>query len=244
MDFSHKRLFVLVSVLSILVFACAPPAYRKHPEFEVRYKNIKDPGLIPPDVKIYEFTAGGVRELRDDWCAVGRENVLKACQKCFSEKKVLIKPLAIGKESEEEMEDILALYRAVTMMIRAHAYPGPNLFPEKQKNFDYSIGPIEGVLRKCGSDSMIFVYGMEEISTGGRKALMALGMIAGALTGVYVVPRGGITLVSIAVVDSSGSIIWYNVNSAGGHDLRNPEGAAVLVRDSLSDFPSLGKLSE
>jgi hypothetical protein len=110
------------------------------------------------------------------------------------------------------------------------------------KNFDYSIGPIDKILQKHGTDALIFVYGFDEISTGGRKALQAAGIIAGALTGVVVLPRSGFTVINAAIVDPSGAVLWYNVKgSQGGYDLRNPESATNFIRSVLSDYPGIKK---
>jgi len=225
-----------------MAYGCAPlKPYRAHPEFEMLAKNIKTTGLLSPDVKIYEFTAGGLRELRDDWCAKGKENVQGALIQCFREKPLEIKPITIDKEMEEEMEDIYALYRAVSISINIHTY-GDFKFPEKTKKFDYSIGPIENILQQYGVDTLIFVYGFDEISTGGRKALQTIGFIASALTGVVAMPRSGITVVNVAVVDPSGTILWYNLKgSQGGYDLRDPQSAINLIKTVLSDYPGVMK---
>lgn len=240
----HKKSFLLLLCLCLLwiAFGCASiTPYRAHPEFEMRTKNIKTSGLLSPDIKIYEFTAGGVRELRDDWCAKGKVNVQGALIQCFQERPLEVKPVSVDKEMEEEMEDIYALYRAVSTSINLHTY-GEFRFPEKMKNFDYSIGTIDKILQKHGTEALIFVYGFDEISTGGRKALQAAGIIAGALTGVYVMPRSGITAVSAAVVDPSGSILWYNIKaSQGGYDLRDPESATNFMRAILSSYPGVKK---
>jgi len=37
----------------------------------MRAKDVGTAALISPDIKVYELTTGGVRELRDDWCFNG-----------------------------------------------------------------------------------------------------------------------------------------------------------------------------
>lgn len=241
MSLSQKEsLTFLFFCLLFVVFGCAPPAYRAHPELEMRSNNITTPQLIPPDIKVYELTAGGVQELRDDWCSTGKENALKLLIEAFKEKQIEIKMIPIDKDIEEELEDIQALYRAVSISILLHTYNQNFLFPEKQKNFDYSIGPIDKILHKYNADSLIFVYGSDEISTGGRKALTTAGIIIGAFTGVVITPRAGITALSVALVDPAGTILWYSIKgSQGEHDLRDYESTANLVKAILSDFPGL-----
>lgn len=239
-----KKIIILslVLVFFINIIACVPKTYRAHPEFEIRSKNIKTIQLISPDVDVYELTAGGIDELRDDWCIMGEENVLKAINEELKDAPVVVQNLPINQDLEKELEDIQALYRAVSKSIQLHTYEGPNLFPEKKKNFDYSIGSIQEIVQSYGVDALIFVYGIDEISTTGRKALQTTGILIGVFTGIVIAPRFGITAVSIAVVDKSGTILWYNVEgSHGGHDLREYESANDLVEEIIVDCPLFKK---
>jgi len=238
----RKALSVLVSFsLFLFLFGCATTGYRAHPELEMRSKDVKTAALLSPDIKVYEFTAGGVRELKDDWCSQGRHNVQEATIECLHDKLANLKPTPVSEEVKEELEEVYALYRAVSTSIKLHVY-GPYGFPEKKKTFDYSVGPIKRILDDLEADVLIFIYGSDEISTSGRKALQAGGIAIGLLTGVMVVPRGGITEMSVGVVDASGSVLWYNAKaSQGGYDLRNRESAIKLLTDILSDFPRFEK---
>jgi hypothetical protein len=57
-----------------------------------------------------------------------------------------------------------------------------------------------------------------------------------------VIPRGGITEVSVGIVDASGSILWYNAKrSEGGYDLRDRESATKFLAEILSDVPRFKK---
>ena len=62
MDLNLRKLpFALLgNYLMTVVSGCAPATYRAHPQFETLTKNIKTSGFTAPDVRIYEFTAGGV----------------------------------------------------------------------------------------------------------------------------------------------------------------------------------------
>lgn len=192
--------------------------------------------LVVSDVKIYELSAGGLAEQRDDWCDLGRKNLLDAVSQSCKEKNLELKEISDEADLEGELQDIRALYRAVSMSIRTHTY-GPFAFPDKVKNFDYSVGPIDEILKRHGADYLLFVFGQDAVSTGGRKALAVVG---GILTGVHI--GWGLTQFTVGVVDPSGNILWYNgFLSAGTHDLRNDVDSAKIVRSVFSELPETAK---
>jgi len=237
-------LWVALVVGAILTsFGCVgvPAAYRKNPQFESSCKNIKTYGLVKPQVEVFEISAGGVPELRDDWCAAARGNVVAAFERKFSSKMINLKTIEPDVSTSQEFDEVSALYKVVSYSIKAHTYSPVNIFPEKVDKFDYSLGPIDRLLERYGCDGLIFVYGHDEISTAGRKTLMAAGMVVGALTGVYAGPRGGATTIDVALVDASGTILWYSFQLQGATDLRDPGSAAQMVERVMSDFPECRK---
>lgn len=225
--------FALLVGASLIGSGCAgaPAAYRKNPQFDSSCKNLKTYGLVKPRVEVCEISAGGVPELRDDWCAAARGNLVAALERKFSSKMINLKTIEPDVSTSQEFEEVSALYKVVSYSIKAHTYFAPNIFPEKVDKFDYSLGPINGLLERYGCDGLIFVYGYDEISTAGRKTLMAAGMVVGALTGVYTGPRGGVTTIDVALVDASGTILWYSFQAQG----------ASLVERVMSDFPECRK---
>lgn len=236
----------IIGFMILFQMGCAIK-YRMHPDFEARFKEVEQAGLVPPDVKIYELTAGGVQELRDDWIEEGEKNIAKFLMEDFQEKPIRIESVEMNDKLKEELEEIQALYRAVSQSIEWHTYPGPNLFREKQENFDYSIGSIEEILDIFKADALIFAYAMDEEATGGRTAVkvgeILVGATIAAFTGVYVGPShiSG-SYLSVALIDRSGTILWYGLkNDEGGFDFRNPESAARIVKAVVSDFPESKK---
>jgi hypothetical protein len=183
----------------------------------MRAEGIGAPGLILPDVKVYEVSEGGAVELREDWSKTGRENVKNALLQGLRNRNYRVKSLRVDETRAEEMIEIQALYRAVYKSIQLHS-DGTQPFPQKKKAFDYSLGPLEQILQRCESDSVIFVRGLNQVYAAGKR-----------------------TFLSIALADSAGNILWYGVSgSRGGHDLREPEGAAGIVGELLSSFPEAG----
>jgi hypothetical protein len=200
--------------LSCFTGGCMPAPYRTHPQFESRVAKIKALTLVPPAVEVYELSPSGFSELRDDWSALGRKNLEQALVEKFGEKQYSIRALRADPETRKELEEIQALYTQVNRSVQLHSY-GPQVFPEKITQFEYGMGSIQRVVEECGTDSLVFVTGFDRVSSQDPK-----------------------TYVSIAVTDSSGTILWYCVKgSTGGHELKDPLSTAMLVEEILSSFP-------
>jgi hypothetical protein len=207
--------------------------------------------ILPPEVKVYQIDAGGVREEIAEWSTQARTNVVSALNNELrtnmkTEVKIVSEESLI--EEKERAEDARALYAAVSAMILLHTYPNPNspgqLFEEKLKNFDYSLGTEMGGLAK-GADLLLFLDAQDHVWTAGRQALQALGVIlgvgAGVATGVVIIPvMSGGTNVRAALVDSrTGDVLWINiVGSGAGKDLRDWASAKEMVGQLFKDFPT------
>jgi hypothetical protein len=214
--------------------------YRSHPDLALRTRTVKVIGVLPPDIKIYELSAGGVTELRDDWSATGRDAVVRGLGDVLKDRGIVLKPLTVEREMQGPVEDVTILYRAVSFSIIEHTYKNFP-FQTKLEHFDYSVGPVDAMLKKYQADAFLLVCGIDEISTAGRKALRGVGMVLGSVTGQPVLSQGT-TALNIALVDRSGTVLWYKIaGDEGGYDLRDPKSATAFVRKLVADFPSVGR---
>ena len=99
-----------------------------------------------------------------------------------------------------------------------------------KKNFDYTLGPdaatlVEGI----GADAFLIVVATDYVETGGRVALIVLGVLASVVAGAPVGPTMSPTSVILALVEArTGSILWFN-QVASGANLRDPQSDAELV---------------
>jgi len=232
----RKHLFclVLISLLSYpFVAFCDPGYFRVSTEARERTKAIRTLGILFVDMKVYELTAGDVREPKEDWTEAARRNFSNALKAELKER--LIEAKVLGPESaSEELDDVQTLYKAVRDAILTHTYGAAlnwNFFPEKLNHFDYALGPVDGLLTRLNVDGLLLMTASDEISTGGRKALMVVGVFTG------VVPRSGITWANAALVDGSGSILWFSPNPGKAYDLREADDVSTLVGRMLNEFP-------
>lgn len=218
-------------------FAAEQEAFRTPPDFRQRIQNVKTIGILIPEMKIFEITSGGVKELRPEWCDEAFGHVKSAFTAEFQRFGYELKDVDPGADSEKEVQEMLSLHEAVVASILPHAYDGPGLFPAKKTNFDYTVGPIDNIVGLAGVDALLVVRGVDEVSSSGRKAMQTFGILAGLAVGIVATPNMGKTLLFVSLIDRSGDLLWFNINGgAGGYNLREPESAAKLVAKSLAGF--------
>ena len=280
-------IFLYMPILSIMA-GCAPALFRAHPQLQEKVTSIKTVAIMPPSVRVYQLSAGGDTQLMDDLTAAATQHVAKAIEERLKGHAGFVftpfpSPSAIpGSSSDlaaaglkDELEDTQALFEAVSTSVLLHTYEpkvrdAPDqTFPEKLKNFDYSLGPdVERLAQLANANALLFVSGIDNISTGGRKALMALAiLLEGALragsgpaagasgrglslqpsfnipAGPMIVPNFGTTSLSVALVDAgTGAILWYNVvGFLAWSSLTDPHKAADLVEEVFTGFPASGR---
>ena len=97
------RVAVLLVVLVVAMTGCAPTLQSNREELDARAHKIRNVLMLPPDTKICELSAGGVREQRDDWCATGRKNVEKAIIENLARRNISVKVIQVSADLQSEV---------------------------------------------------------------------------------------------------------------------------------------------
>jgi len=230
-------------IVALVVGGCAVPLYRAHPDMEKRAKTIRTVVVLPPRIDVFQISAGGLREKMDEWSIQGRKNIAAAIEEELKGRaRIQVRSLEnpLPREVESNVEETYALFDAVETSVLLHTYgPPEHRFEEKIRNFDYTLGKEVQGLRRAKADVLILVRGVDHISSGGQKAVQAVGVLAGLAMGTWSGVSGGITAAAVALVDAqTGAVLWYNrAWSDGGYDLRDPAGAASFVKVLMDGFP-------
>jgi hypothetical protein len=184
------------------------------------------------DIKVYELGVN-LRELRSDWAKTAQDHIEKISAEEFKNKKIELKLASIPRESEEEWEDIKALYSEFSnVMFMITRYP--KIFPEGKEKMVYRVGSIENIMKGSGSNYLVYINGVDFISTAGRIASKVTLTALAALVGVIAIPKGETTYLNIAVMDPSGRVVWHGFKaSSGGYDLRDYGSAQKLIREIM-----------
>jgi hypothetical protein len=192
-------------------------------------------GVLEPRVDVFELGAGGQRTLKEEWSVPARKAIAEAVASAVAAKGFGVKPLEPFPALQDDLLDMRLLYEAVGSSILFAVYQ--QQFPAPVERFDYALGDVSRLLDAYGVDALAIVYASDEVSSGGRKAAKAVSTAALALLGVIAIPRGGVTRMSIGLVDRSGSVLWFNVG-AGSYDLRDANSTGMLVSSLLAQLPS------
>lgn len=234
--------WVLLALVAVAMTGCAPTFQSNRAELDIRARKLKNVVLLPPDTKICELSAGGLKEQRDDWCSAGRKNLEKAIIENLSGRGITVKVFQVPADLVSEADEIKTLYQAVKDSIYTHAYywkgENQNFFPDRMKNFDYTVGSLDKLLKRQKADGLLLIQAEDEVSSSGRKALR----VVQAINPFGTAARSGMTNAVIALTDRKGDILWNNFfYESGGYDLRELDSTKSFVKELLDGFPLEGK---
>ena len=189
--------------------------------------------VMPPDIRYYRVTAGGVPEPHAEWTEAAQANFMSATldyAQGMGAELVAVDKTDLGRE--EVRYD--TLHSAVGSTILTN-YFGMYKLPSKGERFDWSLGPGVGVLgERYGADYALFTFYRDYQATGGRVAMNIFTALVTGAAGPMGAEVGFASLVDL----NTGDIVWFNVVQSGSGELRDPAGAATAVRGLFRDIPT------
>jgi hypothetical protein len=165
--------------------------------------------------------------VRPDWTEAARANVASGLEAALRGRRLNVKRFDPARPAaKEELRDVSLLYEAVASAILQATYA--NQFPAKRQRFEYALGDLGALLAPEGVDALVFAEGAATISSGGRVLMQLLG---GA--------GPGIDRLFVAVVDRSGTVLWFGVAASTTSDLRYAGSAESFVRLATDVLPAV-----
>ncbi len=235
-----KAAAVLGIICIVLGISACGPSLREQSrmDFDNQIRSIKTIGMLDPDMMIYELSAGGVRELMDEWVEAATQNFSAVLKKELQGKGLKVKPIALEASSDDE--EISYLFRAITESMKWNkTYRNLSICEDVRICKDFSLGPLDPIFNKHKIDALLVVFGVNEMETAARtkarkrsKALTAFVRVA---TRVSISSLGGPgTYVSMALVDRNGSVLWYTgASSNRAYDLRDEVKVSEVTKRML-----------
>lgn len=192
--------------------------------------------LLPPQVFVYELSAGGVSTRKADWEATARANLSSAAIRLARDAGLFeVTPApSLDPVVQEQLDAHIGLYDRVADSIFVYGRGEKSAWAHKKEEFDYTIGPGLAFLREqTGADAALIVLGSDYISSSGRKAAFVVGLALGV-----VMPLGQ-SFISAGVVDlKTGDVQWMGFDSSSSMDTRNPENVDELMQKLYATWPA------
>ena len=209
---SSVRLICLLAALAAATAGCASPVYRKHPELSRKTRAIRDMGLLPPAIAMYEERFRFKLVPREEWSREATDAVRKA----FIEEMTAagLPVAAIGGE-DRELSEMAELFGAVDFSIGRHVYKDAlkETFPGKVRAFDYSLGAAGEAMARHGVDAVWIVTGANLLPTAGTQVADAVDVLMAIAGGLGRAPTFAPYLVKLefraALIDGNGTVLFY-----------------------------------
>ncbi len=228
--------FTPVILLFLLLTAGCTGSLRTSPSYPQLITQTKTIAVMPPDIHVYQLTAGGVREEMDEWNQTAKklieEKLKKHLAQRFGFEIKFIDEDWLKKNHKETWTANRSLFDAVSTSALQHGYAGSNAFATKLKNFDYTLGQDTKKLADiCESDALLFIYGFDHEATLGRTMMS----FWSALAGVYLLNP---SLMVMGLVDGkTGDVIWFKISfSESEYSFHNEKSINSLIEWLTRDF--------
>lgn len=188
--------------------------------------------IVEPDIELSELLGSGVQQPRADWTTAARGHVDAAIADELERRGAGLTHYRPPQDPElaQRQRQAILLHEAVGTSILIHRHFGVAL-PHKGKAFDWTLGPGVRALDPAARYAL-FVFVRDSYASGGRKAMMAVGL----LLGVGVSLGQQIGFASLVDLDD-GRVVWFNLLSSQTGDLRDAEGAKASVMKLLDGVP-------
>ncbi|MBF0478870.1 MAG: hypothetical protein HQL26_05250 [Candidatus Omnitrophica bacterium] len=240
-----KKNLILFFLMPLLLTGCVS-TLRTSPDYTRSIPAIKTIAVMPIDIKVWSLTAGGVKELRDDWSEQANHFVLQALmtnlQSIPGIQVKFINKDWMNSHLNDKWKKNWALYQAVAFSASTHAFANSQYYSQpfstKIKKFDYTLGAeITAISRDLNADAILFVYGFDHEATLGRKASLWWNVFMGAFTGITMIPLNP-SFMSLGLVNASnGNLDWYKTTPPDNeYSFRNPHHIEDIIKWLTRDF--------
>ncbi len=191
--------------------------------------------LLPPQVFVFELSAGGVPTRMADWEALARDNLGGAARR-IAETDGLFELVPVPPLAADEAEQLAAhigLYDRVAQSVFVYGRGEQSAWAHKKNEFDYTLGPGLAFLReRTGADAALIVLGSDFISSGGRKAAFIAGLALG-----LIMPLGQ-SFITAGIVDlHTGDVQWMSFDSSSRIDTRDAADVDDLMHALYQTWP-------
>lgn len=191
--------------------------------------------LLPPQVFVFELSAGGVSTRMTDWEATARDNLTTAATRRAHALKLfeLLPAPPLEASDLDQLDAHIGLYDRVAHSVFVYGRGEQAAWAHKQNEFDYTVGPGLAFLReRTGADAALIVLGSDFISSSGRKAAFFAGLVLGV-----VMPLGQSFMTAGLVDLKTGDVLWMSFDASSRMDSRQASDVDALMQTLYQTYP-------
>ena len=162
--------------------------------------------LLPPEVQLTQLTASGIEEPRADWTASATSLIGASLKQVLDERSARLRNYAEPEDLklQERFRQLRLLHEAVGGAIANYGLFSGIRLAGKGEAFDWSLGPgVRTLKQHFQADYALYTAVYDSYSSGGRKGVMALGLLLGS------------TSASASVLVSARWSTWIPAGSSG-----------------------------
>lgn len=207
------RCWYLFFLIGILVSGCACQSERLHPQFSNHRQSMGVMLVLSPEIRIFELMPNGSQLFQESLSQQAQGNAQASIVQELRDRAFTVRTMDAQPLQQADVNEVTMLFRSVNRSIQLHTF-GPQIYPAKLDDFEYSVGPVAELLKAEGADGLV----------------IAIGYQAGS-------EKPDTNWFSIAVVEPQGSVIWYNLTSMPQYfNLQHQEGISALVAQTMLNF--------
>jgi len=220
----------VMAMPALAAMSAINPAFSQN--LEARPKKVV---LLPPQVFVYELSAGGVPTRMAEWEATARDNLVTAATRQAQNSRLfeLVPAPPLAPADLDQLDAHIGLYDRVAQSVFVYGRGEQDAWAHKKNEFDYTVGPGLAFLREqTGADAALIILGSDFISSSERKAAFVVGLLLGVA-----LPLGQAFMTTGLVDLKTGDVQWMSFDSSASMDSRNPTDVDDLVRALYQTYP-------
>ncbi len=228
--------FLLIFSVSVMSTACTSTVSKRADgmKADARIGRGKTVVILKADIELFELQASGMAEPRADWTEAASAHVGTAITDELAERGVKVVQATKSTDADDpRVRQLELLSTTVGNAILQHEIAPYGRLPHRAKTFDWRIGPGASLLQsRYQADYALATVVRDSYSTGGRKAVMVVGMVLG-----FSAPLGSQKAYTTLVDLNTGKVIWVNYLNSEDGDLRELVPARKAIKSLLSGMP-------
>lgn len=232
MKASFHRVLPVIILVGFIFSACSPNYNRFSTDGVQKIKKIKKIGVLTPDVKVVEISAGGSQTPLGKETETAKNLILEKTKKSLEGMGFGVKVINVQDNDSLALQETLAMYRIVDESIQKKKTE------ETKKKFDFEIGSVDSLAKAYDVDAFLFLTGFDSQASSSRQAAAVAGVVTGILFGVSVALHEP-SLISVGLTDKSGKIVFYNMNQeTDSPNFTKEKDISELVKTLFKEFSS------